>query len=523
MTVHLTKFIVYYQIHQLDRDDYCISQISKLLGLNRRTVKRYLSMTEQEYGAFLNRQSERKKELLPYESFVRKNLENYPETSSAQMHDWLKEHHAEFPKVDPKTVYNFVHWARNKYNIPVVSFPRQYQVVEELPYGQQAQVDFGTYNMRASSHRRVKVFFFVMTLSRSRYKFIWFISRPFTAELAVQAHEMAFQYFGGVAQVIVYDQDKVFLVSENNGDLILTEVFRAYVREQAFQLHFCRKADPESKGKVENVVKYVKQNFLINRTYFDDETLNDEAMGWLGRTANMLPHGTTKKIPHSEMALEQPFLRPYETYAIKIPPVTYTVRKDNTISWKGNLYSLPLGTYSGRGCLVAVRAEQDELVIYDHQGNQELCRHKIAIGMGIKIINTDHKRDKSVAIDELMLHLCNRFENIVSAKDWLCAIHTHKPRYVRDQMLIIRQVVDTTDTVAVNKAMIFCHQNNILSAVDFKAIVDQQLTTPQDIDQEKIVRLNPLSGVKSKHLTEPEKSSIQDYQQLLKRKEADLL
>src|SRR5690606_24197645 len=523
MTVHLIKFIVYYEIHQLDRDDYSISQISKLLGLNRRTVKRYLAMTEQEYGAFLNRQSERKKELLPYEGFVRKRLEAYPETAAAQMHDWLKEHHAEFPKVDPKTVYNFVHWARGKYNIPVVSIPRQYQVVEELPYGDQAQVDFGTCNMRSSSHGRVKVFFFVMTLSRSRYKFIWFISRPFTAELAVQAHEMAFRYFGGVPRVIVYDQDKVFLVSENRGDLILTEVFRAYVREQAFQLHFCRKADPESKGKVENVVKYVKQNFLINRTYFDDETLNDEAMGWLGRTANMLPHGTTKKIPHSELTIEQPFLKPYQTYAIKIPPLTYTVRKDNTISWKGNLYSLPLGTYSGRGCLVGVRAEQDELVIYDPEGNQQLCRHRIAIGKGIKIVNTDHKRDKSDAIDQLLLNLCNRLENIAAAKDWLCAIHADKPRYVRDQLLIIRQVVETTDVSAVNKAMIFCHQNSILSAADFKAIVDQQLTPSQHIDLDKIVRLNPLSGVTGKHIAEPEKSSIQDYQQLLKSKEADLL
>ncbi|MEO5602349.1 MAG: IS21 family transposase [Cyclobacteriaceae bacterium] len=516
MTVHLTKFIVYYDVHQLDRDDYSISQISKLLGINRRTVKKYLAMTEQEYGVLLNKQSERKKELQPYESFVRKRLENYPETSSAQMHDWLKEHHAEFPTVDPKTVYNFVHWAREKYNIPVVSIPRQYQVVEELPYGKQAQVDFGTYNMRSSSHSRMKVFFFVMTLSRSRYKFIWFSSRPFTGELAVQAHEMAFKYFGGVPHVIVYDQDKVFLVSENKGDLILTEVFRLYVRQQDFQLHFCRKADPESKGKVENVVKYVKQNFLINRTYFDDETLNDEAMGWLGRTANMLPHGTTKKEPFSEMSVEGPFLKPYEAYAIKIPPVTYTVRKDNTISWKGNLYSLPLGTYSGRGCLVAVKADQDELVILSPEGIQELCRHKIAIGKGIKIINTDHKRDKSAAIDELILNICNRFENIIAAKDWLCAIQSDKPRYVRDQLLIIRQVIETTEALVFNKAMIFCHQNKILSAVDFKAIADQQVKPLQTIDQEKIVRLNPLSGVKNKHLTEPEKSSIQDYEQLLK-------
>src|SRR5690606_22608005 len=136
-----------------------------------------------------------------------------------------------------------------------------------------------------------------------------------------------------------------------------------------------------------------------------------------------------------------------------------------------------------------LRAEQDELVIYDPEGNQQLCRHRIAIGKGIKIINTDHKRDKSVAIDQLLLNLCNRFENIAAAKDWLCAIHADKPRYVRDQLLIIRQVVETTDVIAVNKAMIFCHQNSILSAADFKAIVDQQLTPSQHIDLDKIVRL----------------------------------
>src|SRR5690606_21289877 len=134
-----------------------------------------------------------------------------------------------------------------------------------------------------------------------------------------------------------------------------------------------------------------------------------------------------------------------------------------------------------------------------------------------------HKRDKSVAIDELLLNLCNRFENIAAAKDWLCAIRADKPRYVRDQLLIVRQVVETTDAIAVNKAMIFCHQNNILSAADFKAIVDHQLTPSQHIDHENIVRLNPLSGVTGKHIAEPEKSSIQDYQQLLKNKEADLL
>lgn len=62
---------------------------------------------------------------------------------------------------------------------------------------------------------------------RSRYKYVWFTLRNFTTELAVLANEKAFQFFWGIAEEIVYDQDKVFLVSENKGDLILTSVFRA--------------------------------------------------------------------------------------------------------------------------------------------------------------------------------------------------------------------------------------------------------------------------------------------------------
>lgn len=111
----------------------------------------------------------------------------------------------------------------------------------------------------------------------------------------------------GIPDEIVYDQDKVFITRENGGDIILTDAFKAYTRGQSFTLHFCRKADPESKGKVENVVKYVKQNFLYNRTYYNIETLNDEVLGWMGRTANLLPHAFTQKVPHAEWIIEQGF------------------------------------------------------------------------------------------------------------------------------------------------------------------------------------------------------------------------
>jgi transposase len=513
MNAHLTKFMTYFKIHQMERDGHSTSQISKHLSLNRRTVTKYLAMSEQEYEDFLSKQSERKKELLPYEAFVKDRLRLFQDTPCAQMHDWLKEYHPDFPKVNPKTVFNFVTWVRNKYNLPKINLHRQHHPVDEMPYGQQAQIDFGEYSLRTSIGTRIKVFFFVLVLSRSRFKYVWFSENHFTSHIAIEAHERAFRYIHGIPSVCVYDQDKVFIVNENRGDLILTDEFRAYTREKAFTLHFCRKADPQSKGKVENAVKYVKQNFLYNRIFYNIDTLNDEAMGWLGRTANALPHAFTQKVPRSEWNIEQPFLKPYTATILKSAPVTYTVRKDNTVSYKSNLYSLPLGTYTGRGCVVSLRVEQGELILSKNE--VELCRHEIDYGKGQKIINTDHKRDKSFAINEMIQQLSLMLENPEQAKAWMASIRTDKPRYIRDQLLIIKKVLEQATPTLINKALDYCVNNKITSAMDFRAIVNsyEQELPSQATTEIKIISTNPLGGPLPKGaMAQPEKSRIEDYQ-----------
>lgn len=513
MNVYLAKFMTYYEIHRMHREGHSISQISAYLVLDRRTVSKYLSMSEQDYEEFLVRQSTRKKTLLPYEDFVRERLEQFRNTSAAQMHDWLKERYADLPSVSPKTVFNFVCWIREKYQLPVVTAERQFRMIEELPYGKQAQVDFGEYNMRTTLGNRVKVFFFTLVLSRSRYKYIWFTDRYFTSESAISAHENAFEYIGGIPDEVVYDQDKVFVVSENGGDIILTDTFRAYTRSQSFSLHFCRKADPQSKGKVENVVKYVKQNFLYNRTFHNTETLNDEAIAWLGRTANALPHAVTGKAPYDEMITEKTLLKPYHPCKAKVVPITtYAVRKDNSISFKGNFYSLPLGTYQGKGTLVALRIEQEYLIISAPESQQEICRHKVAMGKGIKVTNTDHKRDKSTAIQEMILQVSKLFKDEEKGQEWLERIRCDKPRYIRDQLIMIRETLTSKDPDLIDKTLGYCLSNQIYSATDFKSILVSQ--EPRKTEA-KIVPLNPLSGsIPEGANLQPDTSSINDYESL---------
>ena len=103
----------------------------------------------------------------------------------------------------------------------------------------------------------------------------------------------------------------MFLWDGNLGDYVMTQAFDAYVRIRPFNPVFCRPGDPESKGKVENCVRYVKQNFLTNRSYVGVEPLQGQAEAWLARTGNAMVHAATCRIPQEEWASEYRDLLPY--------------------------------------------------------------------------------------------------------------------------------------------------------------------------------------------------------------------
>lgn len=288
------RVIMWYKIRELYSKGFNKSQIAFQLGLHRSTVRRYLKMDEDTLTAKLQHRRRYPRILDKYESYVCDVLSRYRFLSASQIHDWMKEQYPDLPVVCGKTVYNFVETVRRKYNLDKEGLSKRvYEKMPDTPYGEYAQMDFGESRMPTYRDDFVKVYFFVMVMSRSRQKFVYFSCTPFTSALAVYAHELAFAYFGGKPRRIIYDQDKVLLVRENLGDLILTRTFRAFVNEQHFQPVFCRPADPESKGKVENVVKYVKRNFLAGRTFNSLEVLNTEVLQWLEKqeTARyMEPH-----------------------------------------------------------------------------------------------------------------------------------------------------------------------------------------------------------------------------------------
>lgn len=290
------KIIVILEVHQLKDQGFKVAAIARKCNLSRTTVYEYLEKDLNEAYEWVNEMKKRKRKLDPYKHHILTWLKEHPDLSAAQIADWLEER-CSFKDVGESTVRTYVREVREIYCIPKLLQKRTYEAIEELPMGKQMQVDFGETKVKTREGSLIKLYAIAFVLSSSRFKYIEWQGTPFTTRDVIRTHEHAFHYFGGMTEEIVYDQDRLMTVSENNGDIVLTHDFQTYREQRGFSFYLCRAADPESKGKVENVVKFVKGNFAKHRVFDNIDAWNDQCLDWLKRKGNFKNHETIKKRP----------------------------------------------------------------------------------------------------------------------------------------------------------------------------------------------------------------------------------
>ncbi|MGM8365897.1 IS21 family transposase [Virgibacillus sp. W0181] len=462
------------QVHQLKRQGFKVAAIARKCNLSRTTVYDYLEKDFEEACRWVEVLRKRKRKLDPYQDYILGWLKEHPDLSASQISDWLEER-CSFTDVGGSTVRNYVRELREKYHIPKTLTFRSYEALEELPKGEQMQVDFGEMKALTFEGKWQKLYAIAFVLSHSRYKYSEWQDRPFTTRDVLRSHENAFEYYGGRTEEIVYDQDKLMTVSENGGDIIYTEEFQAYKRQRGFSVYLCRAADPESKGKVENVVKFIKQNFAKNRVFHQIETWNEQCLAWLERKGNFQVHNTIKKRPVEVFALEKPHLRKV-SYLLSFESnhglsITRTVHKDNIIKYQSNRYSVPLGTYKPHGDnTVYIRIADEELVIEKTPGGAPIAAHALSKGKGQLIKNTNHSRDRSKGIKAYMNTVKSSFEDQHKIQLFLEEVYNRYPRYIRDQLQIVQRAVKDFSPF-IQPALDICIEQTLWSANDFHDVV----------------------------------------------------
>ena len=490
---------MYMEIHQLLKQGFSKVKIAEKLGISRTTVYRYLKRNPEMMAKWVKKTKVRKKKLDPYKDRILSWLFDHPDMSAAQVLDWLQEKYPNL-EVAESTVRLYVRELRKKYNIPKEIVTRDYEAVSEVPMGKQIQVDFGQTEQLTPDGSKVKLRFIAFVLANSRYKYKEWLDRPFTTRDVIRAHENAFHYYGGIPDELVYDQDALILVSENGGDLILTREFQAYKEERDLIIHMCRKADPESKGKIENVVKFVKQNFAKHRIYHGLDSWNEAGWNWLERTGNYKIHNTIKKRPIEVFTLEKQHLRPIsspiENYYFDSnheSSITRSVRKDNTIWYKSNRYSVPLGTFNKLKEVYIEITDDNYLLIKETKQGRIIAKHLIASGKGELIQDTNHKRDRTKGINTYIETVAAKFSDKYKAKIFLEKVRKERPRYIRDQLQMITKQIDQNDKNIIDTALDECINRELFSATEFIDMVQylnrqRQVTVTHELEKKNQIK-----------------------------------
>lgn len=168
--------------------------------------------------------------------------------------------------------------------------------------GQQSQVDWGQAWIYLGEER-VKVHLFVMVLGFSRRAF----ARAYLSEgvhSLLDAHAAAFEHLGGRTETILYDNPRTIVSSKNEeaGTVVWNGTFKDRMDFYGATIRLCRFYRAQTKGKVENGVKYVKRNALAGRRFRDLDELNAWLLEWCLTVADQRVHGTTREKPAERFA-----------------------------------------------------------------------------------------------------------------------------------------------------------------------------------------------------------------------------
>ena len=412
-----------------------IRAISQELGLSRNTVRKYLRMDENAISEQIE-DSSRTKRLDDHRDYLIHLLKEFPKLSAVKVARKLQAKVGDLPASD-RSIRRYVRTLKEEVASAQI---RYYEpILDDMP-GVQCQVDPGELRGVLIGGEERTLHFVVFVLSYSRLMYVGLAFRPLDTQTFIQLHNEALRYFGGLPEECVYDQTKLVVINEQYRELTLNQRFHEYATTAGFRIHACEGYDPESKGKVEAGVKYVKQDCLYGEVFRDQEHVRQHVQDWVESVANVRIHGTTGEPPRERFERhERDHLEAYLSPACVQPVAHETRRADKTglIAWKANKYSVPMAWQQAR---VGVLESGGQLHISDLNTGDVIASHTLCSDKGKVIKNTHHYRDHAERVATLESKINEMIGSEVGQR--LCQqLKRSEPKIYKDQLVATRDLL----------------------------------------------------------------------------------
>jgi len=344
------------QLYEVERLSH--RQIAQKLMISRKKVRRIIR------GQSLKKPP-RKLLIQPYERLIREWYQEHPFLKAIQIHDRLKSYG--FPG-GYDTVKLYTRSFRKRKS-------GQFHELEFL-LGEEAQVDWMEYRFPFGI-----LYGFVLILAYSRYLFAQFYPRH-SLEFFLDGHISAFQEINGIAHRHRYDNLKSVIL-KRTPEITFNPQFLDFARHYAFSIHPCTPGRANEKGRVERVIRDIK-DFLNITPCRDIYEANRKIYLWRGEK-NQRIHRSTGLKPIDLLKNEKLKTLPrisYQPYRVVLSQIS----KTGWVEFDTNRYSTP-SSLSGQPC--EIFAYPDRLEIWVHR--KKIAAHSRSFERHQKIENPAHR------------------------------------------------------------------------------------------------------------------------------------
>lgn len=374
----MLKLEEWMDIRSLHKEGHSIKAIARMTGNSRNTIRRVL----RDPGFTGFRKPQRHSCLDSFKEYLRSRYEECG-LSAVRL---LPEVQAMGYTGSIATLRRYVHSLK-----PEQERLRKLTVRFETPPGKQAQADWAYCGRFPNPDGRMfPVYVFVMVLGFSRMLYVEFTSSMKLPEL-IRCHLNAFDFFGGWPREILYDNMKQVRLTPTE----LHPWFVDFAAHYGFAIKTHRVRRPRTKGKVERMVTYVKDNFLNGRSFADLSDLNTQGCHWLTHTANTRLHSTTRQRPVDLWKQEQlsalDSVARYQLWEL----VSRKAGFDGFVRFQRSRYSVP-PEFAGQ--TVEIGRQEQKIVIRSR--DLILAEHKPAQKAGETVADPTHV----AALWKLSLH-----------------------------------------------------------------------------------------------------------------------
>lgn len=349
----------YYMIHQLTKDGVFQAEIAHQLGCSTRTIRRQLALPAPH-----PRTRQKPSKLDRYKSFIDARLNEDVWNASVIFQELLEQGF----KGSCSLVRAYIQPKR-------ALRPSKATMRFETCPGKQLQHDWGEIKVQVNG-QKTKVYFAVNTLSSSRRFHVW-AAPKIDAEHTHQSFIESFEYFEGVPAEVLVDNQKACVIHHPlDGRVEFNEGFRELALHYDFQPKACKPRRPQTKGKTERMVGYVKANFFVRYQSFESfEHVNQLLQSWLSTVADQRFLRQFQQTPMDRFDADQAALKPlpaqrYDTSYCEYRQVSW----DGYIEAKGNRYSVP-STYCGQSVKIRMSLS-GELRVFNTE-DQLITQHRL--------------------------------------------------------------------------------------------------------------------------------------------------